>query len=88
LNYRENFSNKRRRNCNNDTNKKVDLEIIKSIKNLNQTSAPGVQKEESSNSLFCKSLVAYLDVLPPEKNMLARIKIQQVLFDIKYGTQC
>lgn len=37
-----------------------------------------------SNELFLKSLQATLDKLPDDKNMRARIKIQEVLYNIAY----
>ena len=39
-----------------------------------------------SNELFLKSLQATLDKLTPNKNMLARIKIQEVLYKIAYDS--
>lgn len=39
---------------------------------------------ERSNFLFCKSLVEILDDLTPEQNMDARIRMHQVLVEIKY----
>ncbi|XP_040577000.1 uncharacterized protein [Lepeophtheirus salmonis] len=43
-----------------------------------------VPKNEGANQLFCRSLAPLFDELTPEQNMLARIRIQQVLYDIKF----
>lgn len=40
----------------------------------------------SSNELFLQSLKSTLDKLSEEKNMRARIKIQEILYQIMYGT--
>lgn len=37
-----------------------------------------------SNELFLKSLQSTLDKLPDDKNMRARIKIQQILYELAY----
>lgn len=37
-----------------------------------------------SNELFLKSLLSTLDRLPDDKNMRARIKIQEILYNITY----
>ena len=46
---------------------------------------PPHQPSPSSNALYCQSLVTDLDALTPQQNMLAKIRIQQILFDLKYG---
>lgn len=40
--------------------------------------------EENSNWLFCKSLVGLLGKLPPKRNRLARMEIQQVLMKYEF----
>jgi len=47
-------------------------------------------KEEPINSeyLFCKSLAKQTNELTTEKNMLARIKVQQILLQKKFDKQC
>lgn len=47
---------------------------------VNNDGAFGMQ----SNELFLKSLQSTLDKLPESKNMLARIKIQEILYQIAY----
>lgn len=82
--YRSNFSSKRKTSKPDD----IDTEILASLKSMNNQTPPQEPvnvREESANSLFCKSLISSMDDLTPEQTMLARIKIQQVLFDIKYN---
>ena len=55
-------------------------DVNNQIKEVNQEA-----KQDDSNSYFCKSLITTMEELTPEQNMLARIKIQQVLFEIKFN---
>lgn len=48
------------------------------------TSTPTGPSGMQSNELFLKSLQATLDKLPDDKNMRARIKIQEILYTIAY----
>jgi len=83
--YRSNFNSKRKTPSKPDD---IDREILASLKSMSdqpQQQEPVNAIEESANSLFCKSLISTLDDLPPEQNMIARIRIQQVLFEIKYN---
>ena len=58
---------------------KLFISTLQEIKGVNQES-----KQDDSNSYFCKSLITSMEELTAEQNMLARIKIQQVLFEIKF----
>ena len=42
--------------------------------------------ENNPNLLFCRSLVGLMDELTPQQNMIARIKIQQILYQVKFNT--
>ena len=42
------------------------------------------ENDEDEDSLFCRSLVPTLQRLTPRQNKLAKIKIQQLLFDIEF----
>lgn len=61
-----------------------------SVKDLNgstsstRASASFTSNPMGSNELFLKSLVSMMDKLPEDKNMRARIKIQEVLYKIAY----
>lgn len=82
-NSRRPLSKKRKSNS-----EELDQALLSSLNNVNtqlqEVSKESNRNEESSNFSFCKSIVELLDGLNPEQNMIARIKIQQVLFDIKY----
>ena len=82
-NSRRPLSKKRKSNS-----EELDQALLSSLNNVNtqlqEVSKESNRNEESSNFSFCKSIVELLDGLNPEQNMMARIKIQQVLFDIKY----
>ena len=70
----------------------VEKDLIESIKSVNnqiqqhQVSSTA-EKEETPNSLFCRSLITTMDELTPEQCMIARIKIQQALYEIKYSKE-
>eukprot|EP00096_Caligus_rogercresseyi_P012900 TRINITY_DN5565_c0_g1_i3.p1 TRINITY_DN5565_c0_g1~~TRINITY_DN5565_c0_g1_i3.p1 ORF type:complete len:186 (-),score=49.72 TRINITY_DN5565_c0_g1_i3:522-1079(-) len=40
--------------------------------------------QRSSNWYFCQSLVESLDALPPKKNRMAKIKIQELLMNLEF----
>lgn len=57
------------------------------IQNVSTTSAITSENRmfgTTSNELFLKSIQSTLDKLPEEKNMRARIKIQEILYQIAY----
>jgi BESS motif len=61
--------------------KKDPNESTSSTKALTSISSPNPM---GSNELFLKSLVSMMDRLPEDKNMRARIKIQEILYKIAY----
>jgi len=67
----------------------VEREIISSLKAVNeqiQKPTDSTDKEDSPNLHFCKSLAPLMDDLSPEQIMItARIKIQQMLYEVKYN---
>ena len=79
--YCQNISKKRKKSAISGDVSEVDKLLLEELKTTKQQST---DEPEDSNSLFCKSLVKTLSELSPEKNMLARIKINQVLFEIKF----
>jgi len=83
--YRESFKRQKL----NDKSDSFEREILKSINNVNQQmnqQQPQEQiKDEGPNMHFCKSLAPLLDKLSAEQNMLARIKIQQILYEIQFN---
>ena len=60
---------------------KIDLLLVDALTKSEDVST---QKTEvrSSNQLFCDSIVDILDKLPPKRNRMARVEIQNIL--IKY----
>jgi len=66
----------------------VEREIISSLKAVNeqiQKPTDSTDKEDSPNLHFCNSLAPLMDDLSPEQIMIARIKIQQMLYEVKYN---
>ena len=76
---------------------KVDLILVDTLKkmqkprNFDQPLSNEKEKEKDtktdSETLFCQSLVDQLKALNARKNKLARIKIQQILFEIEFEEQ-
>ena len=66
--------------------------IIKSLKDVSgvcstiSTSSRN-EPDYADDMLFCKSLVTSLKNLEPVKNRQARMKIQQVLFELEFGSE-
>ncbi len=44
-----------------------------------------VSEPENENTLFCKSLAKQMSALPPEKQALLRLKIQQEVYNCQFG---
>ena len=69
----------------------VDTMLIKTLQalgpdNEKQTvaSAPSQKEEENADSLFCRSLIPILGNLSGRKNRYAKIKIQELLYEIEF----
>ena len=58
----------------------VESFLIENIKK-NATSA---RHDDDPDDLFCRSLVATLKRLPQKKNQMAKLQIQQLLYDMEY----
>ena len=64
----------------------LDLAIVETLKSSKkEVSEEPKEKEKDCNVLFCLSLVDTLKALSPRENSLAKLKIQQVLFEIEHG---
>lgn len=57
------------------------------LNSTNDSTSSPVGTGMLSNELFLKSLQATLDKLPDDKNMRARIKIQEILYKIAYEVE-
>lgn len=62
----------------------LDLAIVETLKS-SKKEVSEEPKEKDCNVLFCLSLVDTLKALSPRENSLAKLKIQQVLFEIEHG---
>ena len=49
-----------------------------------QKNAASKRNDDDPDDLFCRNLVATLTRLPEKKTQMAKLKIQQLLFDIEY----
>jgi len=69
---------------------RTDHEILSTIKDMNkQTNSLMTNMannvEENENTHFCKSLVPIFDRLSPKENILAKIEVQKMLFNIEFN---
>ena len=70
----------------------IDFQLLESMNKVSDavktivglSVAPGQNDEIDTDMHFCKSLVSSLKVISPNKNRLARVKIQKVLFEIEF----
>lgn len=56
----------------------VDAEILRQLGNMKES-------EADQDSLFAQSIAAALKQMDPQKKSLAKIKIQQSLFEVEFG---
>ena len=85
---------KRRKSCENESRKmkdtnQMDTQFLKALQDINDStkslsSVEEKQHVEDDNSLFCRSIIPTLRNLGPRKNKLAKLKIQQILFDLEF----
>ena len=52
---------------------------------VGESVAPSQNDEIDTDMHFCESLVSSVKALSPEKNSLAQVKTQKVLFEIEFG---
>ena len=69
----------------------VDTMLIKTLQDLGQdnekptvASAPSQKEEENADSLFCRSLIPILGNLSGRKNRSAKLKSQELLYEIEF----
>ena len=69
----------------------VDKMLIKTLQGLGKDNGQSTEEsvsvheqEESADSLFCRSLILILESLSAKKNRYAKIKIQELLYEIEF----
>ena len=70
----------------------LDRMLINSLKDVSAvcdkvavpSKSNNIDELDDPDTLFCKSLVSTLKSLPPRKNKQAKIKIQQLLFELEF----
>ncbi|XP_046863507.1 uncharacterized protein LOC124457274 [Xenia sp. Carnegie-2017] len=67
-----------------DRQDKIDLLLVNALSQSDEQKQQ-TQDWRSSNHLFCNSIVEILEKLPPKKNRMARVEIQQVLMKYEFG---
>ena len=67
-----------------DRQDKIDLLLVNALSKTEDQTKENSESSKSSNQLFCDSIVEILDKLPPKKNRMARVEIQQVLMKYEF----
>ena len=70
-----------------DLSTSVDKMLIKTLGAMEEkekASDSAVDEQKDSDYLFCNSLVPILRGLTPKKNRYAKMKIQQLLYEVEY----
>ena len=62
----------------------VDTMLAKTLMDMERPNIPAVSEPTDADTLFCKSLIPTLKELPAKKNRQAKLKIQQVLYDLEF----
>ena len=70
--------------------RKVDEAEVHLMKQLsdNDNDIKKLLKSESEDSLYCRSLVPMLEMLPLKKKRLAKIRISQLLDELQFDEKC
>lgn len=58
----------------------VDLEILRQLKDLEKKEP----EEPDEEDMYAKSVAATLKKMSPEQRAMAKLKIQQVLYEVQY----
>ena len=73
-----------------DVDSLADEDLTTTLKKVNQTTELLISKElrgeseDDADTLFCRSIIPTLRNLTPRNNKLAKIKIQQFLFELEF----
>ena len=66
----------------------VDTLLVKTLQDMQEPSSKSTTAgDDDEDMLFCKSLVPQLKKLPARQNRLAKIKINQLLFDMEFNDE-
>ena len=74
----------------NELSMQVDAMLVKSLNDLKEPAPIQptiVDHTEDADTHFCKSIIELLKSFAPKQNRLAKMKIQQALFDIEFDSQ-
>ena len=58
--------------------------LTRSLADCDELLKKSINEENDEDSLYCRSLVSIMRELPKKQNRLAKIKINQLLFDLQY----
>ena len=82
---RENRPGKRKNRNPETTQKVTDAELLHQLRKVDAQLEEGQREsEDCEDALYCKSLVLIMKALPLKKKRHAKIKISQLLFDLKF----
>lgn len=66
----------------------VDSMLVKTLQDMNKgENSPPVQLGEDEDSLYCRSLIPVFRELPLKKKRLAKLKIDELLYNIEFDSE-
>ena len=66
----------------------AEVHLMKQLSDNDNDIKKLLTKSESEDSLYCRSLVPMLEMLPLKKKRLAKIRISQLLDELRFDTKC
>ena len=66
----------------------AEVHLMKQLSDNDNDIKKLLTESESEDSLYCRSLVPMLEMLPLKKKRLAKIRISQLLDELQFDTKC
>ena len=66
----------------------AEVHLMKQLSDNDNDIKKLLTKSESEDSLYCRSLVPMLEMLPLKKKRLAKIRISQLLYELQFDEKC
>ena len=66
----------------------TEVHLMKQLPDIDNDIKKLLTESESEDSLYCRSLVPMLEMLPLKKKRLAKIRISQLLYELQFDEKC
>ena len=66
----------------------VDSMLVKTLQDMqnNECKSDGLNTEDDKDSFYCRSLIPIFRELPLKKKRLAKMKVNELLYNIEFGS--